>query len=84
MKLNMKRFLLTLLLAAGFAFEAAAQKTGSISATVVDAATGMGVPGAVMEFTPEKNPDNKKYTSTDLDGKVDVGGLPYGSYTRSV
>ena len=80
----MKRVLLTLVLVAGFALEAAAQRTGSITATVVDAVTGIGIPGAVMEFTPEKNPDNKKYTSTDADGKVDVGGLPYGSYTLKV
>ena len=80
----MKRVLLTLVLVAGFAFEAAAQRTGSITATVVDAASGIGIPGAVMEFTPEKNPDNKKYTSTDADGKVDVGGLPYGSYMLKV
>ena len=82
--LKMKRVVLTLALIAGIAFEAAAQKSGAITATVVDAATGMGVPGAVMEFTPEKNPDNKKYTSTDADGKVDVGGLPYGNYTLKV
>ena len=80
----MKRVLLTLVMAAGIAFNAAAQRNGSISATVVDAATGMGIPGAVLEFTPEKNPDNKKYTSTDADGKVDVSGLPYGSYTLKV
>ena len=80
----MKRILLTLALVAGIAFEAAAQRTGSITATVVDAATGIGVPGAVMEFTPEKNPDNKKYTSTNAEGKVDVGGLPYGNYTLKV
>ena len=80
----MKRVLLTLALMACFAVEAAAQRTGSITATVVDAATGIGIPGAVMEFTPEKNPDNKKYTSTDADGKVDVGGLPYGSYMLKV
>ena len=80
----MRKLLLTAMLVAGFILEAAAQKTASLSATVVDAETGFGVPGAVLEFTPEKNSSDKKYTSTDAQGKIDVGGLPYGNYTLKI
>ena len=80
----MKQLLLTVILAAGIIFESSAQRTSSVTATVVDSATGLGIPGAVLEFAPDKKTDNNKYTSTDADGKVEVGGLPYGSYTLRV
>jgi len=80
----MKKLLLTAMLAVAFVVQAAAQQTATVTAVIVDAATAEGVPGAVIELTPLKNPDKKKYTTSDASGKVTAAGLPYGKYSVKV
>ncbi|MDE5637332.1 MAG: carboxypeptidase-like regulatory domain-containing protein [Alistipes sp.] len=80
----MKKLLLTVMLVSGFVLQAFAQQTATVTATIIDSETNLGVPGAVLEMTPLRNPDQKKYTTSDADGKVSASGVPYGKYTLKV
>ncbi len=79
----MKRLLILLMLAMCVA-PAMAQQRGKISATVVDAKSGAGVPGAVVEIAPTSKPDSKKYYTTGYGGKVEIPSVSYGNYTLTV
>ena len=72
-----------ILLSALLTFSAYAQ-TGSMKAVLTDAETGEGVPGAVIEVTPVKYPDKKKYYTSGFNGAVSVGGLATGEYRMSI
>ena len=80
----MKKLLLTVMLVSGLVLQAFAQQTATVTATIIDSETNLGVPGAVLEMTPLRNPDQKKYTTSDADGKVSASGVPYGKYTLKV
>ena len=62
----------------------AAQQRGKVTATLVDAKSGAGVPGAVVEVAPAAKPDNKKYYTTGYGGKVEISNLAYGDYKMVV
>lgn len=61
-----------------------AQTTGTLTATVANADTGETIPGAIVEIVPEGHPDQKKYQTTDIDGRVRLTGLAFGEYTLAV
>ena len=79
----MKRILLTtlLMLAAAAAY---AQKTGVVTATVLDGETGDTVPGAVLTVAPVSAPDKQQFFMSAYKGAVSMPSLPYGEYTLSV
>ena len=58
----------------------AAQNRGKVTATLVDAKSGAGVPGAVVELAPAAKPDSKKYYTTGYGGKFEIANLAYGDY----
>lgn len=60
-----------------------AQK-GSVTATVIDAATQEGLPGAVVEVSPVKNPEQKRYFTSGADGVLSMPGLDYGEYHAQI
>ncbi|WP_295939658.1 outer membrane beta-barrel protein [uncultured Alistipes sp.] len=74
----MKRFLLTLLLAL-LGMAAFAQK-GAITGTLLDADTGEGVAGAVLEISPVNDPDKRQHTTSGFKGAISVNSLAYGEY----
>lgn len=80
--LSMKKILLTTLLI--FLAAAAFAQKGSLTATILDADTGEGVPGAVLTITPNKTPDKKQYLTSAYKGAVSVPSLAYGEYTLLV
>ena len=47
-----------------------AQGRGTVSGTVTDRNTGEPLPSATVSIAPSSDMDAKKYTSTDLEGKV--------------
>ena len=59
---------------------AAAQQRSKVTATVVDAKSGAGVPGAVVEIAPTAKPDSKKYYTTGYGGRVEISNVAFGSY----
>lgn len=59
-----------------------AQKS-RVTAVLVDGDTRQGLPGAILEFSPVKNPDQKSHFTSGYKGKVDAT-LPYGTYKLSV
>ena len=62
------------------AVSASAQQRCKITATVVDAKSGAGVPGAVVEMFSTAKPDSKKYYTTGYGGKVEIANVAYGNY----
>ncbi len=58
-------------------------QSGSVTATVIDAATREGVPGAVVEFAPADPKAEKRYFTTGYRGRLEAT-VPYGSYKVSV
>ncbi len=58
-------------------------QSGSVTATVIDAATREGVPGAVVEFAPADTTAQKRYFTSGYRGRVEAA-VPYGTYKVSV
>ena len=58
-------------------------QSGKVSATVIDADTRKGVPGAVVEFAPADTTAQKRYFTSGYGGRIDVA-VPYGEYTVAV
>ena len=58
-----------------------AQERGKVTFMLRDADTKEGVMGAVIELYPTSNPDKKRYYTSGAEGKVEISGLSYGSYT---
>ena len=58
-------------------------QSGSVAATVIDASTREGVPGAVVEFAPADPAAQKRYFTTGYKGRVEAT-VPYGIYKVSV
>lgn len=58
-------------------------QSGSVTATVIDASTREGVPGAVVEFAPADPAAQKRYFTTGYKGRVEAT-VPYGTYKVSV
>ena len=58
-------------------------QSGSVAATVIDASTREGVPGAVVEFAPADPAAQKRYFTTGYKGRVEAT-VPYGTYKVSV
>ena len=80
---QMKKILLTTLLVL-VSLAAAAQKRGSVTATVLDDETGETVPGAVLTVAPVGAPDKKQYFTSAYKGSVSIPSLAYGEYSLSV
>ena len=57
-------------------------QSGSVTATVIDASTREGVPGAVVEFAPADPAAQKRYFTTGYKGRVEAT-VPYGTYKVS-
>ena len=66
------------------AVSASAQQRCKITATVVDAKSGAGVPGAVVEMFSTAKPDSKKYYTTGYGGKVEIASHILSDATTSV
>ena len=79
--MRMKRTML--MLAAVFVVVCARAQSGSVTATVIDANTREGVPGAVVEFAPSDSTAQKRFFTTGYRGKLEAT-VPYGSYTVSI
>ena len=47
-------------------------QSGSVTATVIDASTREGVPGAVVEFAPADPAAQKRYFTTGYKGRVEA------------
>ena len=79
----MRRFagLLVLLLTAAQAYAAA---PGRITGTVVDAADGESLPGAVVEVVPVGGDGSSKSAMSEVNGRFTVASVPYGDYTVRV
>ena len=58
-------------------------QSGSVTATVIDAGTREGVPGAVVEFAPANTAAQKRYFTTGYRGRLEAT-LPYGAYKVSI
>ena len=58
-------------------------QSGSVTATVIDASTREGVPGAVVEVAPADPAAQKRYFTTGYKGRVEAT-VPYGTYKVSV
>ena len=58
-------------------------QSGSVTATVIDAATREGVPGAVVEFAPANTTAEKRYFTTGYRGRIEAT-VPYGTYKVSI
>lgn len=58
-----------------------AQERGKVTFMLRDADTKEGVMGAVIELYPTSNSDKKRYYTSGAEGKVEISGLSYGSYT---
>lgn len=58
-------------------------QSGSVTATVIDAGTREGVPGAVVEFAPANTAAQKRYFTTGYRGRLEAT-LPYGTYKVSI
>ena len=69
--------------AALFAAVSAYAQSGDVTATVIDAATREGVPGAVVEFAPANTTAQKRYFTTGYKGRFEAT-VPYGTYKVSV
>ncbi len=80
----MKKIVITLLFTIATLFQLHAQQLATVTASVVDSATSETIPGAVFKFTPNGGSDGEKFASADANGKLEVGGLPYGTYTMTV
>lgn len=61
-----------------------AQKTGSVSATLVDKQNREPILGAVVEYSSTKTPSSKKYTTSGAAGKIAINSLAYGEYTLKI
>ena len=79
----MRKAVLTLFVAL-FATSVLAQQRGTLTAKIVDAATGEGIPGAVLTITPAATPDKPKQLTSAYEGAVSVASLAYGDYTLEV
>ena len=79
----MRKTLLTLFVAL-LATSVFAQQRGTLTAKVVDAGTGEGVPGAVVTITSAKTPDKPKQLLTAYAGALSVPSLAYGDYTLEI
>jgi len=73
--------LLVLLLTAAQAYAAA---PGRITGTVVDAADGESLPGAVVEVVPVGGDGSSKSAMSEVNGRFTVASVPYGDYTVRV
>ena len=62
----MKKILLSLLLVLSVVLSARAQRSGAVHATLVDAETGEGIPGAVIEVAPVTKPEQKSQKVFDI------------------
>ncbi len=58
-------------------------QSGNVTATVIDAATREGVPGAVVEFAPANTTAEKRYFTTGYRGRIEAT-IPYGTYKVSI
>ena len=61
-----------------------AQKTGRITATVVDGDTGEGIAGAVVTVASVANPEKQHFYTTGYAGALTIPSLVYGEYTLTV
>ena len=57
-------------------------QSGSVTATVIDAATREGVPGAVVEFAPANTTAEKRYFTTGYRGRIEAT-VPYGTVVKT-
>ena len=73
--------MLVLLLTAAQAYAAA---PGRITGTVVDAADGESLPGAVVEVVPVGGDGSSKSAMSEVNGRFTVASVPYGDYTVRV
>ena len=80
----MKKILLSLLLVLSVVLSARAQRSGAVHATLVDAETGEGIPGAVIEVAPVTKPEQKKYYTSGYRGAIGIDGMAYGQYTLKI
>ncbi len=62
----------------------ASAQSGRIIGVVTDAATQEGIPGAVIEITPKRQPDRKRHDTSGYGGAVRIDGVAYGDYTVAV
>ena len=65
-------------------FVAVAQEGFSVSGRVVDADTEEGVAGAVVEIVGVKNPEQKRYYTTEYGGYFRIVNVPNGDYKGSI
>ncbi len=72
--------LLCWLLAAVTVSGYAAEPTGRVAGTLIDADTGEPVIGAVVELNGLGNIDASRQQMTDIDGRFSLNGLAYGRY----
>ena len=79
----MRKTLLTLFVAL-LATSVFAQQRGTLTAKVVDAGTGEGVPGAVVTITSAKTPDKPKQLLTAYAGALSVPSLAKGDNTNVI
>ena len=63
---------------------AVAQEGFSLSGRVVDADTEEGVAGAVVEIVGVKNPEQKRYYTTEYGGYFRIVNVPNGDYKGSI
>lgn len=61
-----------------------AQRSGSLHAVLTDAATGEGIPGAVVEIAPTAQPEQKKYYTSGYRGVIGIDGLAFGEYAVQI
>lgn len=57
-----------------------AQSLGNFTGRLVDAKTGEGIIGAIIELKSISKPDNVKYFSTERDGVIKINNIEYGQY----
>ena len=57
---------------------------GSIVGELVDESTKVGIAGAVIELSPEKNVEDKRYFASGYNGAIDIEAIAYGSYNVTI
>lgn len=61
-----------------------AQRSGTVTGKIVDRNDNLTIPGAVVEYAPADKADQKKYTSSNVEGNFSLEKLPYGKYNVKI
>ena len=59
-------------------------QSGRVTAKIIDSETKDGVIGAIVELVSKSNENNRKHSTTGVDGSVTISGLAAGDYNMTV